>query len=231
MEKTGRGVPAGRCAAPSVNEHGVCFHGKDRGTAQCGRGHGKLELFSDPPQICRFGKDGFKSCVVSGRLVLYDDDRIPIVRSTCGASDVIYPKDSNRPTSVANALDSAVQDVFKRCAKWFGIAKKEKNEGHADRGKTQRNSEKLMKVTFLEPFRALPKGGAKARVSYGEQAVEMVIWTRQWEMLQKKYGGSFQIGGKLNEITFYGEEKVYRGTNQLEFIRLPDNGGSGKDAA
>ncbi len=88
-----------------------------------------------------------------------------------------------------------------------------------------------MKVTFLEPFRALPRGGAKVKVSYGEQAIEMVIWTKQWEMLQEKYGAKFQIGGKLNEITFYGAEKIYRGTNQLEFIRLPDNNGNGKGAA
>lgn len=136
------------------------------------------------------------------------------MRSTCGASDVIYPKDSDRPTSVANALDSAVQDVFKRCAKRFGIAKKEKNAAHADNGKTRAGAQKLMKVTFLEPFGALPRGGAKAKVSYEERTVEMVIWTKQWNMLQKKYGEKFQIGGKLNEITFIGEEKVYRGTNQ-----------------
>ena len=181
-------------------------------------------FFADPPQLCRFGPQDFESCVVSGRLVLYDDDRVPIVRSTCGASDVIYPKDSERPTSVANAFDSAVQDVFKRCAKRFGIAKREKNAGHADNRQSGTVEEKLMKVTFLEPFQALPRGGAKAKVSYGEKAVEIVIWTKQWEMLQKKYGGSFKIGGKLNEITFIGQEKSYRGTCQLEFRRLPDNG-------
>lgn len=43
----------------------------------------------------------------------------------------------------------------------------------------------------------------------------------------KKYSDSFRIGGRLNEITFYGVEKEYRGTMQLEFIRLPDNGGKG----
>ena len=87
---------------------------------------GNWNFFTDPPQICRFGIENHESCVVSGRLVLYDDNRIPIVRSTCGATDIIYPRDSDRPTSVANALDSAVQDVFKRCAKRFGIARKEK---------------------------------------------------------------------------------------------------------
>lgn len=51
-------------------------------------------FYTDQPQICRLGSDDYESCVVSGRLVLYDDDRVPIVRSTCGASDVIYPKDS-----------------------------------------------------------------------------------------------------------------------------------------
>lgn len=188
-------------------------------------------FFADPPQLCKFGPQDYESCVVSGRLVLYDDDRVPIVRSTCGASDVIYPKDSDRPTSVANALDSAVQDVFKRCAKRFGIAKKEKNAAHTDSGKSRTGAEKLMKVTFLEPFRALPRGGAKAKVAYGERSVEMVIWTKQWEMLQKRYGEKFRIGGKLNEITFIGEEKVYRGTNQLEFIRLPNKDEKGKGAA
>ena len=184
-------------------------------------------FFTDPPQICRFGKDNHESCVVSGRLVLYDDNRVPVVRSTCGASDIVYPKGSNRPTSVANALDSAVQDVFKRCAKRFGIAKKEKNTIHGNSSKEQNRKEKLMKVTFLEAFRALPKGGAKSKVTYGEKTLEMVIWSKEWEMLQKKYSDSFRIGGRLNEITFYGVEKEYRGTMQLEFILLPDNGGKG----
>lgn len=188
-------------------------------------------FFADPPQICRLGTDGHESCVVSGRLILYDDDRVPIVRSTCGASDVIYPKDSGRPTSVANALDSAVQDVFKRCAKRFGIAKKEKNADHGGSRKPQTAPEKMMKVIFLEPFRALPSGGAKARVLYGEQKLEMVIWARQWEMLQKKYSDRFQIGGKLNEITFVGAEKIYRGTLQLEFIRFAEKDRNGRGAA
>lgn len=66
-------------------------------------GMGNWNFFTDPPQICRFGIENHESCVVSGRLVLYDDNRIPIVRSTCGAADIIYPRDSDRPTSVANA--------------------------------------------------------------------------------------------------------------------------------
>lgn len=185
------------------------------------------DFFTDPPQICRFGKENHESCVVSGRLVLYDDNRVPIVRSTCGAADIIYPRDSDRPASVANALDSAVQDVFKRCAKRFGIARKEKNAMHAKNGNGQDRTEKLMKVTFLEAFRALPKGGAKSKVTYGGKTLEMVIWSKEWDALQKKFGDSFRVGGRLNEITFYGVEKEYRGTVQLEFVRLPDNGGKG----
>lgn len=188
-------------------------------------------FFTDRPQLCRFGKEGYESCVVSGKLVLYDDERIPIIRSTCGASDVIYPKDSDRPTSVANAFDSAVQDVFKRCAKRFGIARKEKNAGHEEGGRRQERQEVLMKVIVLEPFQALPRGGAKAKVAYGERSLELVIWSKQWETLRKQYGARFQIGQKLNEITFFGQEKEYRGTAQLEFIRLPDGSGKGKGAA
>lgn len=190
-------------------------------------GMGNWNFLTDPPQICRFGKNNHESCIVSGRLILYDDNRIPIVRSTCGASDIIYPNGSDRPTSVANVLDSAVQDVFKRCAKRFGIAKKVGNSKHTDNRRRRDRTEKLMKVTFLEEFRALPKGGVKSKVTYGEETLEMIIWSKEWKHLQEKYGNSFRVGVKLNEITFYGVEKEYRGAVQLEFVRLPDNGGKG----
>ena len=171
------------------------------------------------PQICRFGQSGHESCIVSGRLVLYDDDWVPIVRSTCGGSDIVYPKESDRPTSVANAVDSAVQDVFKRCAKRFGIAKKEKDANHSA-GDARNEQEKLWKAYVLEPFRALPKGGVKAKISVEDKACELIIWNREWEELHGRYEKQFSIGSKINEISFYGVEKKYRGQMQLEFVRL-----------
>ncbi len=101
------------------------------------------------------------------------------------------------------------------------------NGKHTDSSQGQDQTEKLMKVTFLEEFRALPKGGAKSKVTYGGKTLEMVIWSKEWKHLQEKYGNSFRVGAKLNEITFYGVEKEYRGAVQLEFVRLPDNGGKG----
>ena len=153
-------------------------------------GVGNWDFLVDPPQICRFGEGGRESCIVSGRLILYDDRRIPVVRSTCGAADLIYPKDGTYPTSVANAVDSAVQDVFKRCAKRFGIARLGEKESPRQRSQPQ---EKVMKVTILEPFQALPKGGAKARVSYSGHTYELVFWQKPWEMLQKRFVARFQI--------------------------------------
>lgn len=185
-------------------------------------GMGNWDFLVDPPQICRFGEGGRESCIVSGRLILYDDRRIPVVRSTCGAADLIYPKDGKYPTSVANAVDSAVQDVFKRCAKRFGIARLGEKESPRQRARPQ---EKVMKVTVLEPFQALPKGGAKARVSYSGHTYELVFWQKQWEMLQKRYAGRFQVGKKLNEMTFVGAIKEYLGEMQMEFLRFPDAGG------
>lgn len=187
-------------------------------------GMGNWDFLVDPPQVCRFGESGRESCIVSGRLILYDDKRIPIVRSTCGAADLIYPKDGTNPTSVANAVDSAVQDVFKRCAKRFGIARLERKEKESSGQKTQ-PQEKVMKVTILEPFHALPKGGAKVRVSYSGQTYELVFWQKTWEMLQKRFADRFQIGKKLNEMTFVGVLKEYRGEMQMEFLRFPDAGG------
>ena len=176
------------------------------------------DFVAGEPQICRFGPNGHESCIVSGRLILYDDERVPIVRSTCGGSDIIYPKESDRPTSVANAVDSAVQDVFKRCAKRFGIARLEKESGHP--GKAGNGEEKLWKALVLEPFKALPKGGAKAKVSIEEKVCELVIWGREWEELHKRYAKQFSVGAKINEMSFYGVEKGYRGQTQLEFVRL-----------
>lgn len=188
-------------------------------------------FIAEKPQICTFGDSGHESCIVSGRLILYDDDHVPIVRSTGGASDIIYPKDSDRPTSVANAVDSAVQDVFKRCAKRFGIARREKEANRQSTGSHGPAKEKLMKVQVLEPFKALPKGGAKVTVSRGNQTFELVFWVSQWKKLQEKYGGKFQIGGKINEINFYGVETEYHGKPQLEFIRLPNGEEKGRGAA
>lgn len=185
-------------------------------------------FITERPQICVFGPNNHESCVVSGRLILYDDDRIPIIRSTCGGSDIIYPSESTRPTSVANAVDSAVQDLFKRCAKRFGIGCK-KNSAPAQERKSDNCSapqEKQMKALVLEPFKALPRGGAKAKVAYEEKTLELVFWSAQWEKLHQEYGERFQIGSKINEITFFGVEKQYRGVPQLEFVRLPNRGGN-----
>ena len=84
-----------------------------------------------------------------------------------------------------------------------------------------------MDVLVLEPFKALPKGGAKVMVSRDGQTFEMVFWSNQWKQIQEKYGNRFQIGEKINKISFYGVEKEYRGAIQIEFVRFPDKEGSG----
>lgn len=177
-----------------------------------------------PVQVCSFGTNGFESCIASGKLSIYDDERIPIVRSTGGAADIIYPKDSSRPTSVANAVDSAVQDVFKRCAKRFGIGMKGKASTRSRQSGRESPKEVVMKVTIMEPFKALPKGGAKAKVCFNGETLELCIWKRQWDDLQKAYGEKFQIGHKLNEMTFRGIRKEYKGSMQLEFVSFDKKG-------
>lgn len=177
-----------------------------------------------PVQVCRFGTEGFESCVASGKLSIYDDERIPIVRSTGGAADIIYPKNSMRPTSVANAVDSAVQDVFKRCAKRFGIGMKGKASARPRQTSKESPKEAVMKVMIMEPFKALPKGGAKAKVCFDGETLELFIWKKQWDDLQKAYSDKFQIGRKLNEMTFRGIRKEYNGNMQLEFVSFDRKG-------
>lgn len=59
-----------------------------------GMGNWDFELIA-PVQVYSFGSDGFESCIASGKLSIYDDERVPIVRSTSGAADVIYPKNQH----------------------------------------------------------------------------------------------------------------------------------------
>lgn len=177
-----------------------------------------------PVQVCSFGADDFESCVASGKLSIYDDEHVPIVRSTGGAAAVIYPQNSTRPTSVANSVDSAVQDVFKRCAKRFGIGMKGKVSTGSRQSSRESQKEEVVKVTVMEPFKALPKGGVKAKVCCDGETLELFIWKKQWDDLQKAYGEKFQIGKKLNEMTFRGVRKEYRGNIQLEFVSFDKKG-------
>ena len=84
--------------------------------------------------------------------------------------------------------------------------------------------EAVMKVMIMEPFKALPKGGAKAKVCFDGETLELFIWKKQWDDLQKAYSDKFQIGRKLNEMTFRGIRKEYNGNMQLEFVSFDRKG-------
>lgn len=172
------------------------------------------------PQICRSGKSSHECCVVSGRLILYDDDRVPIVRSACGASNIVKREEVDGH-DVADAVDSAVRSAFRNCAECFGIAKGVNISGGS--GRTESGEEKLLKALVLEPFKALPKGGVKAKVSIAERIYELVIWDREWKELHEKYAKQFSVGAKINEINFFGVERDYKGQVQIEFVRLANN--------
>lgn len=175
------------------------------------------------PELWKLGPDSYESCVLTGKLVLYDDNRVPIERSAGGGADIIYPKGDTRPTSVANAVDSAVQDVFKRCARRFGIAKPDQGLGTGTEGAGKKHDKPepvLMEVTVLGTFQALTRGGARLSVRYQEESLTLMIWANQWKELQQSYGSIFQIGKKLNAIKFYGTIGSYQGRKQLEFSKL-----------
>lgn len=174
------------------------------------------------PELWKLGLDSYEACVLSGKLIFYDDDRLPIERCAGGGADIIYPKGDNRPTSVANAVDSAYQDVFKRCAKRFGIAKlyQGDDQNSETSGERQTQTAILMEVTVLDVFRALSRGGAQVQVRYQEESLRLVIWDRQWKELQNLYSNIFQIGKKLNSIKFMGKVGSYQGKKRLEFCQL-----------
>lgn len=174
------------------------------------------------PELWKLGPESYESCVMTGKLVFYDDDRVPIERCAGGGSDIIYPKGEKRPTSVANAVDTAYQDVFKRCCRRFGIAKLNQNNGqNTESGEMETTSEPIqMEVTVLGVFQALSRGGAKVQVQYQEENLSLMIWATQWEELKRTFGGTFQIGKKINCIKFWGKMGVYQGKKRIEFCQL-----------
>lgn len=173
------------------------------------------------PQLWKLGPDAYESCVLSGKLIIYDDDRVPIVRGAVGGADLIYPKGERRPTSVANAVDSAHQDVFKRCCRRFGIGKvnQNSNTGSDNEGRFQPETV-CMDVTVLGVFQALSRGGARVKVLYREEPLDLLIWAQQWEELSRMYPGTFQIGHKINSIRFQGKTGSYKGKKRIEFCQL-----------
>lgn len=178
------------------------------------------------PELWKLGPDMYESCVLSGKLVFYDDNRVPIVRSAAGGADIIYPKGESRPTSVANAVDSAHQDVFKRCCKRFEIGKVNQNSNRTSGSEDKKRQETVpeseyMEVTVLGVFQALSRGGAKVKVRYKEESLDLLIWADRWEELKHLYKGNFEIGKKINNFRFEGKIGVYNGRKRIEFCQLP----------
>lgn len=127
------------------------------------------------PQL--WSNNGKESCVIKGSLTIYDDDGRGIIKESPGAAFIIIEKTSQSPTSISNVVESAAQDAFKRCAKKFGI----KGEWKEKERDEQKEGEMFVKLVIKTAFQALPKGGAKVDTEIGE----LVIWKKQWEMLQQ----------------------------------------------
>jgi len=171
------------------------------------------------PQLWKNGT--VESCVVSGTMIIYDDERGEIEKGAAGGATIIYPSESERPTSVANAVDSATKDVLKRCAKLYNIADNlERYASNQPISSDVKKSKEVMRVDILGIFTALPKGGAKAIVSYNNEKKELIIFEKEWNHLTKKYPDNFQIGKRLNELNLIGSPMTYRGQPQIRFFSL-----------
>lgn len=180
-------------------------------------GYGNWDFVLSEPRIWQIGPEKKESCTVEGRLIIYDDDRVPTVRSAPGAGDFIYPKESNFPTSVGNAVETAARDSLKRCAKRFGVGILNQEESIAPS-----DTELFEKVQVLGPFLAMSKGGAKVSIAINDQPIDLVIWKDRWEKISQKHPNIFRVKNKINSLTFYGRKKEYKGNSQIEFIRFPE---------
>lgn len=191
-------------------------------------GYGKWDFELSEPELWVLGAAKKECCTIRGRLIIFDDNRVGTVRSAPGAGDIIYPSGGDNPTSVANSAETAARDALKRCAKRFGIGVLDKsqrtvNSNNATNGENNKKME-LYKVLVLEPFKAMSKGGARVAVKHENRNLDLIIWAKQWDEISHRYPGSFGINKKLNQLTFYGNEKTYCGKQQLEFIKFQEKG-------
>lgn len=169
------------------------------------------DFILDTPKLWNItGKD---VVIVKGTILLHCDDGSVIRKDALGGSDITISSGTGTAVGVPNTVDSAARDVFKRCAKMYGVGIVKE----ANRGANHEQNDILLfhKVKITSPFKLFNQNSAQVESLEGT----IIIWEDAWKKLQK-LDARFCIGEKINEISFKGRKKPYKGKEQIHFIEL-----------
>lgn len=183
------------------------------------------DFITSEPQVMVIGTR--PQIYLSGSLIIRDDDGNQVVKkSACGGSPIIMINQTKEAAAVKNDMESASQDVFKRCCKAFGIAeaqlKQLRKENPVNDNNTISNENKellLYRVTLRESFSTLGSNGYCAMVNIeGEtEPRKLVLWRIGIQNVEKyipikdfvknyKPGKTFSIYGYKSEFQPKGKQ-------------------------
>lgn len=188
------------------------------------------DFITSEPRTCIVGTKPHIS--LSGTITIRDDDgNVVTQKSACGGCPVIMKNADNEAAAYKNDLESATQDVFKRCCKRLGIAeaqlKQLRREGKGSSEDIGGNAQtvSLYRVKLRESFSSLGKNGYSAMVDVeGEdEPRKLVIWQSAIVEIEKYIPiAKFINCYKANmEFSLYGTLNVWKpknGSSELQLV-------------
>lgn len=181
-------------------------------------GRENYDFILDTPKLWSIGEKNI--VIVKGTILLHCDDGSLIRKDAIGGSDITVSNKTGDAVGVPNTATSAGRDVFKRCAKMLGVgANREDIKGRNISGNNKQSDILLFhKLKITSPFKMFNKSSAQVESIQGT----IVIWEDIWEKLQK-LDSRFKVGEKINEMSFKGRKKPYKGKEQIHFLELVDS--------
>ena len=169
----------------------------------------------------------------TGTITVYTDTGKAISRSASGCVS-LYGNISEDAAKKLEGFGKALSDdIFVKACQKFGIGNLSEEQKTQKKSlpeaeipgsgvKQVPNAQQTYQVEVLGEFAAIPKGGAKCQVRYQGKVFILYVWKEAWDLLNKSYPQSFAIGRRLNNLSFIGKKKLFRGKEQLEFVSLPN---------
>jgi len=185
------------------------------------------DFVTTKPQTCIIGTVPHIS--LCGTITLRDDDGNPVCsKSACGGAPVILKSKDNEAAAYKNDLETATQDVFKRCCKKLGIAEAQL------KSLRQKNDEidpeqpvSLYLVRLREAFSSL-----KNRNNYGYSAIvdikgekeprRLVLFKSAIEQIERfvPIGDFIKNYGPNSELYLYGRLITFNKKNGDKELQL-----------
>jgi hypothetical protein len=173
-------------------------------------------------QIVNSGDE--QSIIGIGNLQLRNDEgEVVAIRSSSGGCVITKLKQTSKPVKVSNDAESAANDIFKRCAKLFGVGSEQLREMRKNpkiAGSTSvktSNDSILFSAKIITPFSTNSKNGYNATVEIEGAKKQLIIWQDIQEIIiqtvpMDSFVSLYKPGTTLK---FYGKLNKYGATEQV----------------